>query len=557
MIKEEIRWPKSEREEANFLSTLWNGFFPFWPLFAGLSIAFLIPAWVYSLSVKPAYIIKAALVISDEGKRTGETPGSQSINIYPYKKVVDNEVQVLQSRTLMDEVVMDLALYAAVYEKSVSAVSAYTSSPVTIRVKDPHTIRAQKEIPYEYDEVTKRVKINGKWYGLDQWVALSFGVVKFEANSQKKHPVKHPLFFSLVHPAKITESILRKLQVLPVDEPASVIIIQYTDEVPDRGVEVINRLLDAYNRFNLSAKNQLAANTLNFMNERLRKIEAELDSIESRIQQFKSNQGVVDVSEQGKLYLQNVSESERKAADINGQLALLDQVANYVRSGRVQTGIVPTSLGIDDPVLAQLLQRLNELELQYSNLRTTTGENNPLVKAVESEIAKIRPNIVSIVTNQRARLQATRRNINRTGSQIASQLRALPVKERALLEISRQQATKREVYAYLLQKREEAALTAAAVLSDTRVIDRAQANTTAAGYTKLFILVGAMMLALLATIVYIFFKEILSNRIMFRSSLEKMTSLPIAAEIIHNKRQKKFLSGKLRRLSPNSCFSYS
>lgn len=193
-------------------------------------------------------------------------------------------------------------------------------------------------------------------------------------------------------------------------------------------------------------KNQLAANTLAFVDDRLREVASELDSIERRIQRFRSTEGVIDVSEQGRLYLQNVSENEHKAADINVQLAVLDQVESYVRSGRLKTGIIPTSLGIEDPVLAQLLQRLNELELQYSSLRATTGENNPAIKSIENEIAKIRPNILTIVTNQRARLQAGRNNLNSTANRFSSQLKTLPAKERELLEISRQQATKREIF---------------------------------------------------------------------------------------------------------------
>jgi capsular exopolysaccharide synthesis family protein len=337
----------------------------------------------------------------------------------------------------------------------------------------------------------------------------------------------------LIDPRIAVENVSKRLKVSGTGKMATIVNIAYEDEIPERGVDVINKLLDTYNSFSIQAKNQLAENTLVFLDERLQRVKEDLDSIEARVQGYRSSQGVIDISEQGKIYLENVAESDRRAADVGMQLAVLDQVERYVRSGASSTGIVPTSLGIDDPVLADLLQRLNDLELRYANLRTTTGANNPIVNSVANEIAKIRPNILNIVTNQRARLRASQSNLQQTVNRSSAQLRSLPLKERELLNISRQQATLRSIYDFLLQKREEAALTNASVISDSRLIDRPEAAVRPSGTGKLIYLMIAGVLAFVFTIAYVLLKENFTRKILFRSAVEEKTGIPVIGEILY------------------------
>jgi capsular exopolysaccharide synthesis family protein len=332
------------------------------------------------------------------------------------------------------------------------------------------------------------------------------------------------------------------LEVGATSKLSSVVNIQYTDEIPERGEAVVNQLLEAYTRVSVENNNRLAAGTLGFVNERISDLENELDSIEQKIQQYRTTQGIIDLSQQGRLYLERVAESDRKAADINIQLDVLNQVEGYVRSGANRTGIVPTTLGISDPVLADLLQRLNELELQYTNLRTRIGEENPMVKSVENEIKKIRPNILSIVQSQRRQLQASAANYNRSSSQAGATLRSIPEKERRLLDISRQQATKNEVYAFLLQRREEAELSTASTIASSRIVDRAEAGITPVSSKKMIILIGALIAAVALSVGYVFLREGVTGKVLFRSEITRSTAIPVIGEVVYRRHRKKALA---------------
>jgi capsular exopolysaccharide synthesis family protein len=184
------------------------------------------------------------------------------------------------------------------------------------------------------------------------------------------------------------------------------------------------------------------------------------------------------------------------------------------------------------------LQKLNDLELQYTNLSTKKGENNPVVNSIENEIQKIRPNIVNIIRNQRAQMQASLDNYNRSSGQVTSQLKTIPQKERQLLDISRQQAIKNTVYAFLLQRREEAELSSASTVADSRIVDRAEASVNPISSKKMIILMGALVLAIALGIAYIFLKESMRGSVLFRSELTKRTTIPVVGEITSRRARK-------------------
>ena len=202
-----------------------------------------------------------------------------------------------------------------------------------------------------------------------------------------------------------------------------------------------------------------------------------MGTVEKQIQNYKANEGITDLGEQGRMYLQNVTENDQKLAQVNLQLEVLNQVEKYVQSKNNSTGIVPSTLGINDPVLNKLLDNLYQLETEYERLTKTTGVNNPLVQSVSVQIEKIRPSILENIRNQRLNLQAGLNNLSSTNRTYNSTLQSLPQKERELVNVSREQSVKNNVYSFLLQKREETALAYASNIDNSRIIATAQAGS--------------------------------------------------------------------------------
>jgi tyrosine-protein kinase Etk/Wzc len=519
---------------SNVFTDMLFRYLPYWPLFVCLFIVSLSGAWLYLRYTLPVYETTATILVKDEKKGVDDANLMAQLDLFGSKKLVENEIEVINSRMLMRQVVKNLFLYAPVtYKGKFRAVPAYVLSPVMVQVYKPDSLIPEKKVFFTYDATKKEVAIGNKHFPLNEWGTDSLNRIRFVANPNYEAPEDdRPLFFSLVDVREIATGLLNGLKVSQATKLSSVIDLKITDFVPKKGEDVLNSLIDVYNRAAVNDKNGLAANTLKFINERLNLVVTELDSVELGIQKYKTQEGIVDISAQGQQYLQSVGANDEKLSQVNVQLAVMDQVERYVESKTDQPGIVPSTFGVEDPVLTQLLAKLYDLEVQYEGLRKTTAENNPILLSIRNEIDKIKPNILENIRTLRHNLEAGKGNLSGTSSQYAAVLKKLPQKERGLVEISRQQTIKNGIYSFLLQKREETALSYNSAVADTRVVDTAYSGPKPVSPKTTLIYLFASIFAIGGGVLLIAIREVLNQSIVFRSEIEQYTSVPVIGEIM-------------------------
>lgn len=543
-----------ETEEVSISDLLYK-FLPYWPIFVLLLILTLTGAWLYLRYTIPVYQTTATLLIKDD-KNTPPNANDmmQAFDMFGSKKNVENEVEVLQSKTLMQEVVKNLHLYAPIYVRGrVLNQSAYIFSPIVIEARDPDSIKSVKKAPFKYNSATATVNIEHVNYPLDQWVVTPYGTLKFLINKYYRpsddinKEKENDFYFSLTTVKKAVNSILNDITIAPSSKQSTVIDLSIKGTVPKRGEDILNDLLKVYTQAAILDKNVLAANTLKFVNERLKFVESDLDSVEGSLQRFKSKNKITDISAQGQIYLQTVAINDQKVSDINVQLAMLDEVEKYITTKGDIGGIVPPSLGISgmgetgamvpstsgvaDPVLTNLLQKLSDLQLQYTQTKKIVPENNPAVVALVDGINKLKPQILENIKSQRRNLVAATNDMVATNNQYASMLKTIPEKERELLGISRQQAIKNNIYTFLLQKREETALSFASAVADSRVIDQAESGDVPVSPKKKLIYLAAVLAALTLGVAIIYIKDIFTRTIQEKSDIEKHIQIPILGEV--------------------------
>jgi capsular exopolysaccharide synthesis family protein len=515
-------------------------YFPYWPLFAVLLIASVLGAWGYlRYYAIPAYEVSASLIIKDEKKGVNDSKMTESIDAFTTSKIVENEINVIQSRTLMRQVVNKLRLYAPIFEEArFRSIPIYKNSPIKIKVKDPEKVEEHAKIYFTFDQASNRVVIDGKAYKLHKWVKTPFGELQFSVNKKQKEEPENPLYFSLVHPKKVSDQLLGKISIYASSKVSTVIELTMKDEEPKRGEDILNYLIQTYNELEVNERTGIAASTLEFVEDRIKLVESELEELENKVVQYKSTKGGVNLSEQGKSLLENVGANDQRIGEINSQLAVLDEVEAYVVSKNKTAGIVPSTLGINDPVLSDLLQKLFNSEIEYQKLRKTTAENNPILVSFADEIENIRPSILENIRNQRISLEAKRANVASTSSHYNALLQTIPQKERELLELSRQQAIKNNAYSFLLQKREEAVLSYAPTAGQSRIVDMAESSLAPVSPKPFHIYLLAIMVACASGIVFIKGKELLNSKLLFRSEIVENTDAPIVAELSVVKQQK-------------------
>ena len=547
-----------ETDEVS-ISDLVDKFVPYWPIFVILLILTLSGAWIYLRYASPVYQTTATLLIKDDKNAPSNANDMmQAFDMFGSKKNVENEVEVLQSKTLMQQVVKDLHLYAPIFAQGrVVNQSAYIFSPVVIEAKYPDSIETVKKVPFIYNTSENTVNIDHINYPLNQWVQTPFGILKFLPNKYftsgegLRKEKENNFYFSLTTVKNAANSVLNEVNISPSSKQSTVIDLSIQGQVPKRGEDILNDLLKVYTQAAILDKNVLAANTLKFVNERLQYVENDLDSVEGNLQQFKAKNKITDISTQGQIYLQTVAANDQKISDINVQLAMLDQVEKYITSKGDIGGIVPSSIetpgigangsmvpstsGLSDPVLGDLLKKLSDLQLQYTQTKKIVPENNPAVVSLVDAIDKLRPQILENIKSQRKNLEAGRNNISSTNNDYAVMLKTVPEKERELLSISRQQAIKNNIYTFLLQKREETALSFASAVADSRVIDQAESGNVPVSPKRNLIYLAAILGALVLGVVVIFIKDLFTRTIQDREDVEKYTDIPILGEVLYDR----------------------
>jgi len=537
-----------EDKEENIMHQIASKYIPYWPLFLLAIILAIGIAYTYIRYATPIYEATATVIIKDEKKGNEESKLVESLDQISSKKIVENEIEIIQSRKLMEDVVRDLGLYAQVYQNGdVHDVLAYTASPVSIIALYPDSLQYFKRIDLNYNDANQQVILDHKYrYPIDSLETTPFGVLKFIRNKYYTSDTTHrQLYFSLNQPKDVAPSFLSGLKAEAASKLSSIVDLTYRDLDPIRAEDILNQLIKSYQESDNEEKDALAKNTLAFVNNRLALVSHDLDSIEKKVQQFKSGNQAVDISTQGQLYLQNVSANNQKLGDVSTQLAVLDKVQDFVSSNTdSKAGIVPSTLGINDPELSQLIEKLYNSELEYDNLKKTVGENNPSLVAIQDRINKIKPSILSNITSMRQSLVATRDNIAATNNSYNSVLQSVPQKERELLDISREQQIKSDLYSFLLQKKEESEIAAASSTSNSRVVDYAQASFNPVSPRKLLIYAFSIVLFVGICGAFIFIKEFLTGKVLYRQEIESLTSIPIIGEIAFNKSKEKIVIEK-------------
>ncbi len=549
--------------KENLLRTLISRYLPFWPLFAGLLALGLIGAWIYLKAATPIYKATATLIIKDEKKGVDDAKLTESMNPFDSKKIVENEIEVIKSRGLMNKVVKNLNLYAPLFEdKAFSAVSGFSNSPIEVELKNPNIIPLHsdddpKKYYFSYDASRKEIIVDNKKYPLDQWVKdPGMGEVKFGLKPEKQYDSGNDFYFSFVNPRIVASGISRGLEVYSSNKLSTVVSLDYKDEDPLRAEAILNQLIVEYGQRGVDDRKELAQNTLSFIEERMSTVEKELDTMELQIQEFRSSEGVVDLSEQGKLYLQDVGAYDRQISDITRQLAVLRRVQAYVNSKGGEAGSLPSTTGVSDPVLAQLLERLYTSEIEYSKLKKTTGENNPILSSVANEIQQLRPRILENIRSQISNLSASLGNLNTSSSKSNTALNSIPEKERELLELTRRQIIKKELFAFLQQKREETALSYAPTEGDGKVVDLAEAALEPVSPKPLVAYLIAALLALGIGIGYVSAKEMLNNKILFRDEIAEYTDIPVVGETTFVKRENGKISDESEEIRLSEQFRH-
>ena len=511
----------------------------YWPWFVlsvGLALA---GAYGYLLYKQPIYRIQASLLLQDDKRGTAQTNPLKELEVYAPKKMIENELEVLRSSTLMDQVVSTLHLDTRYFrETSFGKREIYTDSPVLMLVESGNPELYKKMLTLRFP-TAQTVQINAQTYPLNQRVQTPYGSLRI-LTRQPVGPATPAVLVQAMPQSSAVGMYTGNLKVEPTSKTSTVIHLTLEDAVPQKGEAILNTLINAYNQAAVTDKNKVAINTLQFVEKRLRLVSGELASVEKNVEQYKSRYGITDLSAQAQSFLQTTRETDTQLNQVNIQLATLNDLQNFVTTQSDKRGSTPATVGLNDPVLLGEINKLSQLELKRDELTQTTSDENPMLQTIDNQIKATKNNIGQNIKSMKSMLTSSRDQYVAKNEQVEGVVRAIPQQERALMDITRQQTIKNNLYTYLLQKREEMAVAFAASIADSRVLDAAKSSGSPVKPVGMVIYALFGLVGLLLPTAALAGRNALNTRVTRRVDVESSTQVPILGEVM-NKRHRDIL----------------
>jgi tyrosine-protein kinase Etk/Wzc len=533
---------KNEQPKAKDLRTILSHYIRYWYLFILGAMVALGIAYIYlRYYVVPAYQVTSTLLIKSESNKPTLSGGEMgSVSMGGGATDLNNEIEVLKSKSLMQRVVAELSYFTTYYIKGqVRDIEVYgKSSPITIVVG--------KLTPAAYGRtLTIRLKADNKFdlqegdnkpssQQLGQLIHQPYGTFTVVATPYAATDNKlfsKDIIVRFQNQQDVVNYLHSSVKIAPVSKDATILEVSLTDAIPERGKDIINKLIEIYNKEGLEYKNRNATNTINFLDDRLRFITSELSGVEKNVEQYKRQNQVTDVSSQASNYIEQASSYNKQLSEWAIQIDVLESIEKYLNKSAGQYTMVPSSLGIQDPTLQSLIEKFNGLQLERERMLRTMEVSNPVIENIDEQLANLRSNILENLQNIKQGLIITSRNLKASSGQFQSQIKKVPSIERELLEINRQQAIKQMLYSFLLQRREEAGLELASTVSNSRVVDVAVSSDYPVSPVKQLIYLMALLAGLAVPFAGIYIKELLNDKIQSAEDVEYTTNTPILGEV--------------------------
>lgn len=493
-------------------------------------------AFFYLQYATRIYKITSVLLIKDEkkGGMGGASEMFKELDISGGNKIVENEMEVLKSRTLLVKVVDDLNLTVSYFsEGSFRDQELFGNSPITINYtflnekayKTPLFIQTIDSQHYELLDEGKNSL--GKFI-YSQSINSPYG--RFRVFPNKKQTATDQLIkVKFSGREGFIASLSNNLQVDLLNQKSTVVQLSMESGVPEKGKAILAKLLDVYTYSALEDKNLESTNTLRFIEDRLKLISRELVDVEGNVENYKTQKGITDLSEEANLFLEKVKENDTKLNEVDVQLKVLDGVERYLQSS--QRGAAPATLMVVDPVLTGLIGKLSELELEQDKTSRTTNAKNPFLQTINAQVINTKQAILENVANQKKGLVITKSAFQSLNNRFESSIRSIPKKEREFVSIKRQQGIKESLYLLLLQKREETALSYASTVTDSRIVDMPFSSPGPIKPNGRNIYLIALLVGIILPAATINIRELLNDKVQSRKDIESATNSPIFGEV--------------------------
>lgn len=544
-------WNKLEEEEMSdtsmseiLLQTLKN-----WKWLL-LSVCVCMGIGLFYILKTPLTFTESAEVIiknDSEGQTASIAGGFNDLGLFKNNTVVQNEIATMASPDVMMDVVKDLNLNVdysipgtfhntAIYGSTLPVIANFIGIPYDEMLSFSMQVSPKGEITIsklkKYDNAASR------WIKYDKTYTGSFGgLITTDAGGIVINPTKYykagvdlDIYVNKKNLASTVNSYTNRLKVTLADDESTVVDLKISDQNRQRADDILNAVISVYNQNWIKEKNQIAVSTSDFIDDRLGVIETELGNVESDISSYKSANLVPDVQKMAESYIKESQDLSKQLLELEGKL----QAARYLRTRLTTAGegqeALPANTTLENPSLQAQIKEYNELVLKRKSLDGKTSDKNPVVQTLNEQIAQMRGAILGSVDNAIQGLEGQVRGVQSARGMATNRIASSPTQAKYLLSVERQQKVKENLYLFLLQKREDNALSQAFTAYNTRIIKKPGGDGVPTAPKKGFILCLSFIIGILIPFGYNYFIEKWNTKVRDRKDVESMAT-PLIGEI--------------------------
>lgn len=538
-----------------------------WRWFAASVLACLIIAFIYLRYTTPVYNVSANVLIQQENQKgglgglSGGAIGMLSgLGGISFSSSFDNEMEIMQSRTLLKKVVTDLGLYISTFQQRITGynVPLYKTSPIQVylspkeatelksgvKIKTTYTTSGKLVTKIEYVQEEEEQIIEKTFEKLPVALSTPLGVLSFSKNDsllteiRKKYNKDIQLVTYINSPIEVAKVYKERLSI-EGGKKTTIAQVNLQDNDKQRATDFVNYLVVCYNQDILDEKSKVVLKTSDFIRERMEVVNQELSTAESEIADFKQKAGLTDISADAELLLQESAKYEQLRIENQTQIRLVEFLRDYIQDPAHADEVIPANVGLKEEKLTTAIDEYNSLLAERRRLLRTSSENNPAVINLNDGILTMQKSIQTTVASTLKGLQITQNDLERQMRQFTDRISSAPQQEREYINLARQQEIKSRLYLILLQQREENILSLGLTTDTGRIVEDTLADNSPVTPKKKIVALAALFLGLCIPAGLIFLHDQFGTKIGSRSNIEKQTNIPYLAELLHGQQIQK------------------